>query len=175
MVTAVDPQKGAHYDIRRIFADQLERAGLDTNVFGKRMAIVDTAPPNTVGDDGINQIYNMCDIGINTSDGEGFGLCQLEHLYTGAPQIVTDVGSYRSFLPTTVATYIHRGPIAYQAAAMPLGFSSPTFDPSDVTNAMDVTLEKYSTMRAAIADIKFKTWTDVCASWLSELTKQANI
>ena len=175
MVTAVDPQKGAHYDIRRIFVDQLQMAGLDTNVFGKRMAIIDTAPPNTVGDDGINQIYNMCDIGINTSDGEGFGLCQLEHLYTGAPQIVTDVGSYRSFLPTSVATYIRPGPIAYQSAGMPLGFSSPTFDPMDVADAMHVTLEKYSTMRAAIADMKFKTWSDVCASWLSELTKQANI
>jgi glycosyltransferase involved in cell wall biosynthesis len=175
MVTAVDPQKGAHYDIQRIFNDQLQRAGLDPIVFGKRLAIVDTAPPNTLNDDGINQIYNMCDIGVNTSDGEGFGLCQLEHLYTGAPQIVTDVGSYRSFLPTAVATYIRPGPIAYQAAGMPLGFSSPTFDPMDVADAMHVTLEKYSTMRAAIADMKFKTWSDVCASWLSELTKQANI
>lgn len=169
MVTAVDPQKGAHYDIQRIFNDQLQRAGLDPNVFSKRLAIVDTAPPNTLSDEGINQIYNMCDVGINTSDGEGFGLCQLEHLYTGAPQIVTDVGSYRSFLPTAVATYIHPGPLVYQPAGMPLGFSCPTFDPRDVAEAMHATLDNYVAMRAKIADIKFKTWTDVCASWLSEL------
>lgn len=169
MVTTIDPQKGAHYDIQRIFHDQLTRAGLDPNVYGKRMAIVDTAPPNTLNDEGINQIYNMCDIGINTSDGEGFGLCQLEHLYTGAPQIVTDVGSYRSFLPTSVATYIHPGPLVYSAAAMPLGLSAPSFDPTDVAEAMQATLENYIKMRAAIADMKFKTWSDVCASWLSEL------
>jgi glycosyltransferase involved in cell wall biosynthesis len=169
MVTTVDPQKGAHYDIQRIFNDQLIRAGLDVNVYTKRMAIVDTAPPNTLSDEGINQIYNMCDIGINTSDGEGFGLCQLEHLYTGAPQIVTDVGSYRSFLPTTVATYIHAGPLSYQAAAMPLGLSAPTFNPSDVSDAMEAAIEKYQAMRAAISDIKFKTWSDVCAPWLGEL------
>jgi len=169
MVTAVDPQKGAHYDIQRIFNDQLTRAGLDPNVYGKRLAIVDTAPPNMLSDEGINQIYNMSDIGINTSDGEGFGLCQLEHLYTGAPQIVTDVGSYRSFLPSTVATYIHPGPLVYQAAAMPLGLSAPSFNPSDVADAMDTTLANYVKMRAAIADMKFKTWSDVCASWLSEL------
>jgi glycosyltransferase involved in cell wall biosynthesis len=175
MVTTIDPQKGAHYDIQRIFNDQLVRAGLDLNVYGKRMAIVDTAPPNTLSDEGINQIYNMSDIGINTSDGEGFGLCQLEHLYTGAPQIVTDVGSYRSFLPTTVATYIHSGPLAYQPAGMPLGLSSPTFNPSDVADAMHTTIEKYQTMRAAISDIKFKTWSDVCAPWLAQLTTQANI
>lgn len=174
MVTAVDPQKGAHYDVQRIFGDQLQRAGLDPNVYGKRMAIIDTAPPNMLSDDAVNQIYNMCDIGINTSDGEGFGLCQLEHLYTGAPQIVTDVGSYRSFLPTTVATYVRPGPLIYQAGGMPLGLSAPTFNPDDVASAMETTIEKYITMRAAIGGIKFKTWSDVCASWLDDL-KQANI
>jgi glycosyltransferase involved in cell wall biosynthesis len=169
MVTAVDPNKGAFYDIQRIFLDQLQRAKLDPNVYGKRMPIVDTAPPNLLNDDGINQIYNMCDIGINTSDGEGFGLCQLEHLYTGAPQVVTDVGSYRSFLPTTVATYIRPGPINYHPAAMPLGLTSPSFNPDDVATAMETTIEKLSTMRAAVSTIKFKTWTEVCAEWIEDL------
>ena len=169
MVTAVDPQKGAHYDIQRIFNDQLQRAGLDPNVFSKRLAIVDTAPPNVLSDEGINQIYNMCDVGINTSDGEGFGLCQLEHLYTGAPQIVTDVGSYRSFLPTSVTQYIPQGPLVYQAAGMPLGLCAPSFDPVHVADAMDAVLEKYIDMAKKAAEMKFKTWTDVCASWLSEL------
>lgn len=169
MVTAVDPQKGAHYDIQRIFNDQLQRAGLDPNVFSKRLAIVDTAPPNVLSDEGINQIYNMCDVGINTSDGEGFGLCQLEHLYTGAPQIVTDVGSYRSFLPTSVTQYIPQGPLVYQAAGMPLGLCAPSFDPIHVADAMDAVLEKYIDMAKKAAEMKFKTWTDVCASWLSEL------
>ena len=169
MVTGVDPQKGAYYDIQRIFADQLTRAGLDPNVYGKRMAIVDTAPPNVLNDDGINQIYNMCDIGINTSDGEGFGLCQLEHLYTGAPQIVTDVGAYRSFLPANTTTFVRPGPLVYQAAGMPLGLSAPSFNPDDVATAMETTVNKYQTMRAAISEVKFKTWKEVCASWLGEL------
>ena len=169
MVTGVDPQKGAYYDIQRIFADQLTRAGLDPNVYGKRMAIVDTAPPNVLNDDGINQIYNMCDIGINTSDGEGFGLCQLEHLYTGAPQIVTDVGAYRSFLPANTTTFVRPGPLVYQAAGMPLGLSAPSFNPDDVATAMETTVNKYQTMRAAISEVKFKTWKEVCASWLGDL------
>lgn len=173
MVTAVDPQKGAYYDIQRIFANEITRAGLDINVYGKRMAIIDTAPPNTLSDDGINQIYNMSDIGINTSDGEGFGLCQLEHMYTGAPQVVTDVGSYRSFLPSTVASYIRPGPIVYSAAGMPLGLYAPTFNPDDVASAMESTVEKYTTMRAAIDTIKFKTWSDVCAAWLEDLRTAA--
>lgn len=169
MVTAVDPQKGAHYDIQRIFHDQLGRAGLDPNVYAKRMAIVDTAPPNTLSDEGINQIYNMSDVGINTSDGEGFGLCQLEHLYTGAPQIVTDVGAYRSFLPTSVTQYVRPGPLVYQAAAMPLGLYAPSFDPAHVADAMDAVLDNYVTMSKKASEMTFKTWTDVCASWLADL------
>jgi hypothetical protein len=40
---------------------------------------------------------------------------------------------------------------------------------------MEAAIEKYQVMRAAISDIKFKTWSDVCAPWLAQLTKQANI
>lgn len=36
----------------------------------------------------LNTIYNATDVGINTSLGEGWGLCSMEHGVTGAPQIV---------------------------------------------------------------------------------------
>lgn len=36
----------------------------------------------------LNKIYNACDIGINTSLGEGWGLVNMEHAVTGAAQIV---------------------------------------------------------------------------------------
>jgi D-inositol-3-phosphate glycosyltransferase len=38
----------------------------------------------------LNNIYNMTDVGINTSAGEGWSLCQMEHAVTGAPQVVAD-------------------------------------------------------------------------------------
>ncbi len=38
-------------------------------------------------------IYNACDVGINTSVGEGWGLVSLEHAATGAAQIVPDHSS----------------------------------------------------------------------------------
>ena len=46
---------------------------------------------NLVEDDKINLLYNACDIGINVCDGEGFGLCNVEHGSLGMPQIVTDL------------------------------------------------------------------------------------
>lgn len=36
----------------------------------------------------LNKIYNACDVGLNTSLGEGWSLCNIEHAVTGAPQIV---------------------------------------------------------------------------------------
>ena len=41
-----------------------------------------------VDDDTLNLLYNACDVGINTSMGEGWGLVSLEHGAAGAAQIV---------------------------------------------------------------------------------------
>ena len=39
-------------------------------------------------DQTLNLLYNACDIGLNTSQGEGWGLISYEHAATGAPQIL---------------------------------------------------------------------------------------
>jgi len=36
----------------------------------------------------LNELYNACDVGVNTSAGEGWGLVSFEHAATGAPQVV---------------------------------------------------------------------------------------
>lgn len=43
-----------------------------------------------VSDEMLNVLYNACDIGINTSLGEGWGLISFEHAATGAAQVVPD-------------------------------------------------------------------------------------
>lgn len=43
----------------------------------------------------LNLIYNACDVGINTSEGEGWGLIAFEHGATGAAQIVPDHSACR--------------------------------------------------------------------------------
>lgn len=39
-------------------------------------------------DDGLNELYNACAVGLNTAAGEGFGLVSFEHGATGAPQVI---------------------------------------------------------------------------------------
>jgi glycosyltransferase involved in cell wall biosynthesis len=43
-----------------------------------------------VDDRGLNLLYNACDVGINTSMGEGWGLISFEHGAAGSAQIVPD-------------------------------------------------------------------------------------
>ena len=44
--------------------------------------------PPSISDEQLNLVYNACDVGINTSGAEGWGLPAVEHAATGAAQIV---------------------------------------------------------------------------------------
>jgi len=168
IATNVSPQAGAYYDLPRIFLRELKRHGLPDSM-ATHLTLIDTSPPNVIDDAGINQLYNVSDIGINTSDGEGYGLCQLEHMFTGAPQVVTDVGSYKSFLANDVAVFIPPGDDVYYAGAMPLGGWAPSFSPKDVARAMETAIQSLPTMREAVKNYKFKTWASVCDGWLEDV------
>jgi glycosyltransferase involved in cell wall biosynthesis len=168
VATNVSPQAGAYYDIPRIFLRELRLRGLP-DTLATHLTLIDTSPPNVIDDAGINQLYNASDIGINTSDGEGFGLCQLEHMFTGSPQIVTDVGSYRTFLTEEVATFVPKKSDVYFAGAMPLGGWAPSFSPDDVAKAMETAIQNLPSMREAAKNYKFKSWALVCDSWLEDI------
>jgi len=65
------------------------RLGIDD-----RLIVTNTLPQlQTVSLEHLNLIYNACDVGINTSLGEGWGLVNMEHGATGAPQIVPNHSS----------------------------------------------------------------------------------
>jgi glycosyltransferase involved in cell wall biosynthesis len=165
----LQPQTGAHYDVQRIFIEELKENGMDVQTFARRLLLIDTSPPNVWSDEAINQLYNSADVGINTSDGEGFGLCQIEHMYTGAPQIVTDVGAYRDFMDSSVAEFIPVTGKHYFAGGMPHGFSCPSFLASDVTESMVTMIGRLSERRANVANYTYPSWSRVCDQWLEDV------
>ena len=169
----LNPQSGAYYDVQRVFAEELKVAGLDPREFSQRFLLIDTSPPQLLDDAAINQLYNISDIGMNTSNGEGFGLCQLEHMYTGAPQLVTDVGTYHTFLPSTVAEFVHGSGRAYFAGSMPHGGWYPTFSMDSVADGMLSSIRSLDEKRRAVADYQFKSWAKVCDEWLEDILTQA--
>lgn len=169
----LNPQTGAHYDIQRIYMEELKEHGMDFQAFARRLLLIDTSPPNVWTDEGINQLYNLADIGINTSDGEGFGLCQLEHMYTGAPQVVTDVGAYRDFLNKDVAEFVPTNGRFYFAGGMPHGFSCPTFSSTEIANAMERMVSTLDVKRKAVQKYNYPSWSKVCDEWLEDILREA--
>lgn len=167
LATNMTPQTGAFYDLQRIYIEELKRAGLDLREYAQRLLLLDTSPPNLIDDEGINQLYNIADVGINTSDGEGYGLCQLEHLFIGAPQIVTDVGTYRSFLNDSNSVIVKGIDRAYFAGGMPHGGWSPVFSTESIAAAYT---HAYNNLDAMKADRpSFKTWSQVCDEFLEDV------
>ena len=169
ILTNASPQSGAFYDLQRVFIEELKGQALDVQSHVRKLLLIDSSPPNLMTDEAINQIYNASDIGINTSDGEGFGLCQLEHMYTGAPQVVTDVGTYSSFLNSNVAEFIPKNGRTYFAGSMPHGLWAPTFSMESIADGMEKGIETLEDKRKAVSKYTFKSWSTVCDSWLEDV------
>lgn len=85
-----------YWELLDVYDFEIRKLGLD--VLEARKYLVFMAKPQQMSDRDINILYNACDIGINTCEGEGFGLCQFEHLGVGAPQIAPNIGGMREFL-----------------------------------------------------------------------------
>jgi glycosyltransferase involved in cell wall biosynthesis len=59
-----------------------------------------------LSDEKLNVLYNAADVGLNTTLGEGFGLCNLEHACLGKPQIISQVGGLADIFADTYAQLI---------------------------------------------------------------------
>jgi hypothetical protein len=172
VVTSMNAQQGAYYDVARIYHTELTRVGLDVKDWSNRLLLVDTSAKQ-VPDSSINELYNAADVGINVSDGEGFGLCQIEHLFTGAPQIVTDIGTYRAFMDETVCSFVPPLDRNYFPGTMALGLWAPTFDYRRLADAMEKTIEVLPKMKVSADKFSFKTWDEVCAQWIEDVKQEA--
>lgn len=86
-----------------------QRFGIDERVIISNSG----GPTPSVGDSDLNLIYNACDVGINTSSCEGWGLVSFEHAATKRAQVVPDVPSLRglwegsAILAPFNSTFIH--------------------------------------------------------------------
>jgi hypothetical protein len=90
-------------------------------------------------------------------------------MYTDAPQVVIDIGSYRSFMDESVATFIPPDHTDYFPGSMPLGGWSQSAHPDAVAAAMETTIAKLPEMKAAVQSTNFKTWARVCDEFLEDV------
>ena len=87
-----------YWDMLDVYDFEIRKLGVDAQEARKYLVFM--AKPQQMSDRDINILYNACDIGLNTCEGEGFGLCQFEHLAVGGPQVCPNIGGMREFLNT---------------------------------------------------------------------------
>ncbi len=81
----------------------------------------------------LNLVYNACDVGINTSMGEGWGLVSYEHAMTGAPQIVPAHSACKEIWEDA-ALLLPSKKILYNSGCTEGGL----VDPDDIANALEI-------------------------------------
>jgi glycosyltransferase involved in cell wall biosynthesis len=96
--------EGKPKNVRLYLHMGLHDAGWDVVKLARRFGIEDrlilsstgdATPFPAVQDADLNWIYNACDVGVNTSVCEGWGLVSFEHAATHRAQVVTDLPSLR--------------------------------------------------------------------------------
>jgi len=86
-------EKDLGWDIRAIFETEMKRRGLNSD---QRLLMTTAnidyinAPPDEV----LNCVYNACDVGLNTANGEGWGLVPFEHAACKKPQVLPNHTSF---------------------------------------------------------------------------------
>ncbi len=83
------------WNLMEVFERELKKRGLTLEDGMKHIILIDN--PQQLTDEDINILYNVADVGINTCDGEGFGLCNFEQAAIGTPQIVPKIGGFLDF------------------------------------------------------------------------------
>jgi len=172
LVTGVKPEGGAFYQPLQIYLNELELLGLDNLKYGTRVTIVDTTAPQAYfNDDAINQLYNVADVGINTSAGEGFGLCQLEHMATGAPQVVLALDCYKAFMNDKTSVQLPTTSYSYLQMTAGVGLTEYTTTAEAVAEGMEKALAMCGreTSEACVALARTRPWSKICDDFLESV------
>lgn len=83
------------WDLSDLIISECRKYNLNIDDFKKHLIILQN--PQQITDFDINVMYNVGDVGFNTCDGEGFGLCNFEQAGVGVPQIVPNIGGFKDF------------------------------------------------------------------------------
>jgi len=169
----VATQMDGFWNLLEIFDHQLRLRGLSTEV-GKDY-IMTLNRPQAMTDEEINILYNACDVGINTCEGEGFGLCQFEHAAVGAPQVVPNIGGFKEYLHPQNAILAEPKFFSYvDKSRDQVGGYAESADPKDMADGvwkyyMNPALVKKHGRRAREEILQHYRWETVCGHFYKVL------
>lgn len=108
----------------------------------------------------LNMIYNCADVGINTSTGEGWGLCSTEGAACGVPQIVPDHSACTELF-SDVGILVPVNQYLYSPETLVKG---GLVHPSDVAEALEI-LYQSEELRKTLGRESYKKFTSEEYTW----------
>ncbi len=119
-----------------LYQRELKLRGVPIDQFGGRLMI--SSQDMVFKDEDINIFYNCADVGVNSADGEGWGLCNFEQMGVGVPQVVPNIGGFKEFCNKDNSTLVEATqkyylPMVYS----PVGGEAWAMDPHDLCLGME--------------------------------------
>jgi len=119
-----------------IFQRELRLRGVNVEQFAARLMI--SSQDMVFKDEDINVFYNLADAGVNSAEGEGWGLCNFEQMGVGIPQVVPNLGGFKEFCKADNSVLVEAKnryylPMVYS----PVGGEAYAMDPHDLCIGME--------------------------------------
>jgi len=102
ILALLNSNKEVSFDVFDILRHEFRAAGLRGDAVEAALGCC-KVNYTALTDEQVNLVYNAADIGVNTCEGEGFGLCNFEHAGVGRPQVVSRVGGLADIFDDTCA------------------------------------------------------------------------
>jgi hypothetical protein len=119
-----------------LFHRELRLRKVPIEMYGNRLLV--SAQDMIFKDEDVNMFYNLADVGINTADGEGWGLCNFEQMGCGIPQVVPEIGGFKEFCTSENSVLVKPKVRYYHPMAhSPVGGEAEACDPHDVCLAIE--------------------------------------
>ena len=172
LLTVCDKGDKGGYSLFELFQRELRMREVSLDLYGNRLII--TTQNMAFKDEDINLFYNAADVGITTADGEGFGLCQFEHMGVGVPQVVPDIGGFKEFCNASNSSLV-KPTVRYYVpnAFSPVSGEAHACQPHDVCLAMEEyvlnTDKRVEHGKQARAKVISYTWKNSCEPLLKRL------
>ena len=158
-----------------IYQRELKLRGVPIEQFGNRLMI--SSQDMTFKDEDVNMFYNVADVGISTADGEGWGLCQFEHMGVGVPQVVPDIGGFKEFCNTQNSIIVKPSHRYYLPSVYsPVGGEAHACDPHAICLGIEEYLldtdKRLAHGKKAKETVLGYTWETATANLVKRLTAE---
>jgi len=124
------------WNLMEVYERELKKRGMTLEEGMKHIIVIDN--PQQLTDEAVNILYNVANMGINTCDGEGFGLCNFQQAAIGIPQVVPNIGGFLDFFNSERASVVEpKWGLYLDAGRDGVGGETQICDYMDIANAID--------------------------------------